>query len=407
MTVRNGLLVWPHAKFSDGRLVVADGTWLEVIRPWTQPGARRWEHGKGWRPFVPTWFHLGTMQREIDRIHALPFPSMAKQERADAFARTLAIIPDVVRALVARFPSNHLRFVWAAARGGAYFLQLLEDHPVLALLIAERRRFGIRTPVRDLVERKRHHVLGLFGFPSTPRCARVLQRLPPSALTVRLLRALSSACHQESVIDALADLPRITRPGLALLMDPLVRAWLTPDCLIDAASALTLPDVQDLHERLTHFATEPPIPLRSVAALHWFLAYTDDCAARRITLSTTTLLAPPLVPGIETPELRIMPLRTTGELLRETLLLQHCAITHEQEARLGKRFFYAIHAPGLRATLSIKRTKKGLVISDLRGRNNKRVPNHIWKAMREWMATTTDDRSSDWTSPRRSRIVVP
>jgi hypothetical protein len=160
--VKNGMLVWPVASFSDGRLVFADGNWLGVVRPWSSPGARRWEHGLGWRPFVPRWFHFRRMECEIAGIRSLPFPSMAKTERADALDQAIASIPTDVRALISSFPRSHLRLVWAAARGGEYFLQLLRDHPCLALLIAEHRRFGVRTPVRELVVRKRHHVLGLF-----------------------------------------------------------------------------------------------------------------------------------------------------------------------------------------------------------------------------------------------------
>jgi hypothetical protein len=211
----------------------------------------------------------------------------------------------------------------------------------------------------------------------------VLQRIPARFLTPRVVRSLQRAAQDERVLSVLAALPVVTRSALALLSDRVVRESLTTDCLVAAGGTFTLRDVRVLAEQLSRLATQSPVMLRSLVGVHWFLSATEATGH----LSLDGLLAPPLIMGLDTPCLRILPITTTGGLLRETLLLHHCAIQHEQEARLGQRFFYAITAPNVRATLCLKRTKKrGLVINDLRGQHNHRVPNRIWKAIREWHA---------------------
>jgi len=84
------------------------------------------------------------------------------------------------RALSARSST----FGVAAHAGGEYFVQLSTGHPLLALLIAERRRFGVTADVRHLVDWKRRDLLGLFGVPARPLYARLLARVPPSVKTL-------------------------------------------------------------------------------------------------------------------------------------------------------------------------------------------------------------------------------
>ena len=123
-------------------------------------------------------------RRRLTCVRALPFPSVTKLERADALQWAINTIPPNVRVLVAPFPRGHLRLAWAAHAGGEYFVQLLTGLPLLALLIAERRRFGVTADVRDLVDWKRRDLLGLFGVPARSLYARLLARVPPSVKTV-------------------------------------------------------------------------------------------------------------------------------------------------------------------------------------------------------------------------------
>jgi len=384
--VRHGLLVWPWAHFQNGRLVVADTSWAEVVRPWTSPGAWRWEHGRGWRRAIPSWFHLTRMQAEIDRVRALPFPSVTNHDRAAAYAGAIAAIPSNVRESISPYPRHHVRLLWAARRGGEHFVQLMESHPLLALLLALRRRFGIAEDVRKLVDCKRRDLLGLFGFPARPWYARLLVRVPKELLTTRVLGYFRRP--DALVWTALQELPLITRPTLELL-DPHIRPWITIRLLHDIAASdkFSLRDARHLKSLIAVLQGEQPVPLHSLASLEGFFEFTRRCAARGLFLDSDRLLAPHPRPRCAAPGFRLTEIATEGALVKESLLLRHCAIEFREQAVCGSHYFYAVHWRNKRATLCLKQTTQGLVVADLVGLCNTSVDDDVWNFVEEWLGT--------------------
>jgi hypothetical protein len=79
----------------------------------------------------------------------------------------------------------------------------LEARPFLALLLAERRRFGIREPVQDLAHAKRRDLLMMCGFPTRQGFAPLLARLPRDVLTSRVLLDLLAMGDDELLSTAL------------------------------------------------------------------------------------------------------------------------------------------------------------------------------------------------------------
>jgi hypothetical protein len=51
------------------------------------------------------------MQANVDRVQALPFASVAQQERAAAFTGAIVAMPSNIVRLVSPFPCGHLRLL--------------------------------------------------------------------------------------------------------------------------------------------------------------------------------------------------------------------------------------------------------------------------------------------------------
>jgi hypothetical protein len=315
---------------------------------------------------------------------------LTHQERALAFKQAIAIIPSNITGLVAPFPQDHLRLLWTARHVGHHYVQLLDDHPFLALLLAERRRFGVTmAEAHNLVDCKRRDLLARFGFPATPHYARLLARLPRELLTPRLLWDLRSASADDLVTKALTELPRFTMPLLAFITDALLRSWVTMTFLNDAAASNTLSfgHVHQLKTILSFFQDERPVPFGSMTELSRFLDLANYYAKEGFTPVSDNNCGPHPREAFENDELRVVPIQTDGELLVESLLLRHCGASYRDAATTGSRCFYAVHWRDVRATLCVKKKRGVPFITDLVGPHNTRVPKTLWTLIRNWLGT--------------------
>lgn len=312
--------------------------------------------------------------------------------RHEAAVAFLGLFPPVTRVSVARLPERHWPVLSLLTRcPGAD--ELYASNPALALGLAcgnSLRARPVARPLRSaraLLRKPRTAMLEWLGFPPAPWVARVLGKVVPGAVSVRLLRYLRTALRAESVPKAFLHLPRLDLGTLRILTDPELHPLAAFSLLVEIdrsrmasmRAAYLLRDAAHMYAA-RHGGRALPAQ-RSLAGLqrvHDELVERQNREGERAMLQLE--LPPAPVSGTES----IIPLTTPAEILEEGRAMHHCVFRYVPEVARGVTYIYRVLEPE-RATVSLVRRGQTWSVGQLSGIANARVAGATAAAVHGWV----------------------
>lgn len=300
--------------------------------------------------------------------------------RHEAAVAFLGLFPPDVKARVSLLPERHWPVLSLLARcPGAD--ELYASNPALAFALASSnsmRATPVARPLRSarvLLRKPRTAMLEWLGFPPAAWAARVLGKVVPGAVSVRLLRYLRAALRAESVPKAFLHLPRLDLVTLRILTDPELHPLATFSLLaeIDGSqlasprTAYLLGDAARMYAA-QHAGRRLPAQ-RSLAGLR---RVHDELVARQNREGGQPTLALHLPPAPVKGTDSIIPLTTPAEILEEGRAMHHCVFSYVHDVARGSTYIYRVLQPE-RATVSLVKRGNSWSIGQLCGIANARV----------------------------------
>jgi hypothetical protein len=402
----------PGFRFARGRLHLfgRDGE-VMVIGSWPELRAvRRQPDESGWTPFEPA-FRLVRPYRgdRPRRAAAAPPPAQLEfgfvpetvvarptraQLRKRAFDGFRFALPKEVAKHAERFGSHQWRLL-QLFRARERTLELAAQSPALAFCLANANRLRRRGATLGLSvewsERRQREILGWLGFPDSEGAARIVARIVPEAVHVPGMIRIRPALADPEARQMLAHLPSIHAGALGLVVDPELRAGVTPKLLAEVAASpdekyragtgRQLADVRTMARQLGRDDVPPRFfSIARLREVHRELSV-EFCRLRPEDARAVRFPPPPL-PG--TPD--IVPLRTPGDLMDEGSEQDHCVASYIPDVAAKDVYIYRVLRPQ-RATLSITRAPDGAwQVDQLALRANGRPGRATWARVESWLA---------------------
>ncbi|MGD1073331.1 MAG: PcfJ domain-containing protein [Bryobacteraceae bacterium] len=415
---------------------------VERIVPWGSEAAACRMTAGAWQAFIPE-VEISSLEATVERPGRSRLPGWLR--RVDACRFLIGRWPEEARDAVRRFPSAHWQLLQFVNTGGPPALELLRSNPALGYLAATgdaAHQIGLR----------RRSLAALFGFPETEHAVHVLRKVPRAWISREFLGQLRAVMVEEREADAvLTHLARVNPIALEVARDAALRGWIAPECIahlsrVPVASqcdliarmrdlqesardrGLTLPRMRALadldrpvrrargparpaplneavalaapgpRDIATPPTVPPPPPIRTVPDLDRPLtpAQVRLTAPPRRTRDPLAFPKPPL-PDLVAEGLRILAIRSRGDLVAESDAMHHCAGRDKSYARRvanGRLYFYRMIEPE-RLTIAIRpeRSRWGVdrwIVEEIRGIGNRQPSDLarglIWNWMRECRA---------------------
>jgi len=290
---------------------------------------------------------------------------------------------------------------------------LFQDHPQIAWCLASSQLFRdrpVKQPlrsVRALAGQPRKAILRWLDLPGGNGTLNLLRRFPCESWNevlaarlkgilrnprrLRMLYALSEGEALEPAMEFLAS-PEQTPISLPMLRSilrnetvelPRGRRFATHDTYYETLAMAAILDAE----------REPDTPMARVGVLgsanelinlhdRLLVELNRRTAANKIAVEWSGRLPPPIPP---TPWMKA--LETFDELAEEAREMEHCAAGYGNRIAAGDLYFYAVHHPGGRATLAIRKAPNPTTWSlhQIRGTKNQRVAESVFHDVERWL----------------------
>ena len=297
-----------------------------------------------------------------------------------------------VRDRVRRFPAEQWQLLMFLNDGGDAALGLLQSNPALGFLVATRA-FAGRGEAASLLaatlSQKRRHLADQFGFARTKAGLKVLQKVPPDAVTLPLLDSIREALRDHRCERVLAHLSRITPAVLKVVMRPELFGRFTPTAIRQLeriSSATSHFDILGRLEELADAASRKGVivpMIRSLRDIDAAFRPPSSPPPRKPVREPKARFPEPPVPETET----IRAIRSRSALRQEGHIMRHCIGTNRyylREILGGDLYAYRIAAP-MRLTLAIRRVTGEWQIGEAKGLENAPPTPAAITAIKTWL----------------------
>lgn len=304
---------------------------------------------------------------------SLPAEWRARQAYNDnkALRAFLELIPKEIRLELARYSSRrwHLLAMFARCPGA---MDLSRSNPALLYALASNWVFhkpAVTQPVRAarrLVLNKQRIIQEWLGFPATEPARRILSKLAPCDIDIKLLIYLRETLRDPDYLKMLSHLPRFPPAVAMLATDRRTRHYVTPRLLREAVENPTshpdfgphclFPDIYrlvwDIDQMARMFNLEirgrKIYSLRQAWVMHERLVYRSGNRRPLFNDGLPERFGKPPFKGTE----HIIPLTTPEALFQEGDVQKNCIFSHSWFVCNGNEYIYRVLNP-VRATLSV------------------------------------------------------
>lgn len=318
-----------------------------------------------------------------------------------------------VLSMVSQFTEHEEQLLALCFNAGVPAVEMLEDCPALAFLIATRIESTLRPEEYQdnalaLLRRKRHHLLGHFAYPATKQAARLMRKIPPGECSNSLMQHFQCILRQggPKKIKLLSHLGSINRLVLHALCTPLPLQSLFGMRFYEDASRLNDPERMQLTgdllreiQRLLEAGPVEPGRLVRINSLHALDAVHEQVVQQLTERNWVNdrvrhmiLPFPPLSPlrldEEDGTNYGIFPLDSNWALWSEGVAMHHCIASYLGEIQAGGGRLYAYHValPGEQpATVLIQRRQGWWRIREFRGPFNAEVSERTTAFVRDWL----------------------
>ena len=361
----------------------------EQIVPWGR-GAGAWRTGgSDWLPCCPE-IDIAFMEEIASTALAARPVGPRQKSRIAACLFLLIAWPLHVRDLVRRFPTAQWQLLMFLNDGGDAALDLLESNPALGFLMATGT-FAERGGTASLLvalSQKRRHLAGQFGFPPTEASLKILQKVPPNAVTLPLLDSIRDALLDHRCERVLAHMSRVTPAVLKVVMRPELFERFTPAAIRQLERISPERPQFDILGRLENLADSAN---RKGVVVPMIRSLRDIDAAFRPPppLAGKPARAPkvrfPEPPVVETDTIRAI--RSRSALRQEGHVMRHCIGSNRyylREILGGNLYAYRVSAP-MRLTLAIRRVAGEWHIGEVKSFENALPTKAAVAAIETWL----------------------
>jgi hypothetical protein len=296
-----------------------------------------------------------------------------------------------VRDLVRRFSAEQWKLLMFLNDGGDAALDLLQSNAALGFLVATRA-FAGRGEAASLLAatllQKRRHLAGQFGFAPTEASLKMLQKVPPDAVTLPLLDSTREALRDHRCERVLAHLSRITPAVLKVVTHTELFGRFAPSAMrqLEQINPETPQfDILGRLEDLANSASRKGVIVPMIRTLRDIdAAFRPPLLPPRKPVREPKVRFPePPVPGTET----VRAIRSRSALTKEGHVMRHCIGTNRyylHEILGGDLYVYRVSAP-MRLTLAIRRVAGEWQIGEAKGVGNALPTPAAMTAIKTWL----------------------
>jgi len=323
---------------------------------------------------------------------------------ADTYVNHAEQVVSRIYPLLLRMPGAREMLLELCLAGGRGAIELAEDNPALALLLALRisrdPRVCWREQVALLVLQNRTNLLAYCHYPSEKWIERLLRKIPVGDCTAGLIQALQKVllAQDPEQMRLLRHLPLVTGLVLDILTDPRRAKMVAPRFYRSIAADLSADDelrVEYLLDEIIRISDESA-GIRAPLLRHMdeLPRVHDQVAlqyARQAMTNADVLPFPdPPFPGgrIESGRQRgeIRPIRNGLELVAEGEKMKHCIATYAGRiARNENEFAYHARLGVEEATALLARSASGWRLAEINGIRNQKVSQAMLRAISTWL----------------------
>jgi len=335
----------------------------------------------------------------------LPFGEIVQAEQ---YLHDADAISNRIRRQLLQAPIHRKILLEFCIRGGLAAVELFEDAPAIALLLAHRVSYdpGVRRreQLAGLAGRKRTEILAYCNFPAAPWIARVLKKIPTMHATTYLLKELGEILlrNDRNQISVLRHLPTLSRLVIEVLNNPEKSSLVTWDFYLSASSypqtngrigaEHLLEEIIRIggNERVRDLVTVPKISsVLELRRIH------DEMADLYMELQDSAYFdlvfqKPPLAEQrleINGYKVGIFALRNGRELYLEGKKMRHCIASYADQIHARKDLYaYHVCSPDLEeATIMITRNSITWRLLEIRGIANRDVSSAMMFFVEQWL----------------------
>jgi hypothetical protein len=421
----------------DQLCISREGRCSHRIRLWPRPLAQEWNSGSGrWERFFPHFRivsyplpkpkpkaeNLNQLELALDVAEAYLPGRMPKKKAYDLLRQTLPPSYGIALAPFKGHQWSMIGYLWKNRR----FYELLKGNPVLAFTLANDRELSWAIYMKDLTLEKitgmkQTRLLEILDLPGSKKVVQMFRKIHPASAQLNLLKQIRYCLRDESSGKNLSHLKRINAGVLHLLAsaDP-VRSNVTPRLLEEVSqnrrndhypfAAHAMRECVQWHGQLRAGRHFPRLrTMEALSSYHAELAtQIEDLLelqrmqqeeerarqiehARREQADQARALEEAMKKPFPRPPVRgtasIIPLRTWGELVRESEQQHNCVRHYGQRVHQGGCYIYRITKPE-RASLSIvKSSASQWVIGELKTACNRAAGRTTHRYVERWLSS--------------------
>ena len=325
---------------------------------------------------TPSWSPRPLRPRQKNRIAACQFLVNAW--------------PLHVRDLVRRFPTAQWQLLMFLNDGGDAALDLLESNPALGFLVGIGTFAGRdgTTSLLAALSQKRRHLAAQFRFAPTEASLKMLQKVPPDAVTLPLLDSIRDALQDHRCERVLAHMSRITPAVLKVVIRPELFGRFTPAAIrqLERLSPETphfdiLGRLEDLADSASRKGVVVPM-IRSLRDIDAAFRSPPPPARKPAREPKVRFPEPPV---LETKTIRAI--RSRSALRQEGHVMRHCIGTNRyylREILGGNLHAYRVLKP-MRLTLAIRELAGEWQIGEVKGCENALPTQAAMTAINTWL----------------------
>lgn len=250
------------------------------------------------------------------------------------------------------------------------------------------------------IAKRRREICEWLGFPPQESVVRMLARVPPQAVSMTLLYALRSVCHDPNCLRTLGFVRRINADVVALLANQPLRGLCSTDLLNDVGARTACDNSPQMLYTILSILGRRPGPQSFFRSAEEIIRMHEDVQAeQQHDCENMTFDLPPIPPQRPV----ITPITNRHELIAWGERNSNCCATYWQRILRGETYLYKIEtADGILATLALKRKSNGWAPSQLAEAFNQRPRPEIRKLVNEWLAIYASNQDDTCASTRET-----
>jgi len=311
--------------------------------------------------------------------------------------------------LLSQMPMHRHMLLEFCIKGGRQAIELFEDCPALALLLAMRvssdHAVRLQEQLVELAGKKRIDILHYCRFPRERWVVKLLKKIPLVNCSSHLLKELKEILLRSNrkQIAMLRHLPAMNRLVVSVLCDEQKSSLVANSFYASAASCRWSREAENLFDEIIRMSSQEgaeglsAVPrMRTVYDLpriHDKLTeqHTNLRRARRSGIFAITFPKPPF-PGIDNRagwhRQGIFPLRSGRDLYIEGLEMKHCIASYaEKIVKSGNLYAYHICSrEGEKATALIAKETLTWKLFEIQGIANSDVSPDLLRYVEDWLA---------------------